>query len=668
MYIVNITNANITTVIHDEEEKLLSGKISQGINTIDSFIFTILPGNVGFNLLNEFSTLVTVYNINKRKYEFVGRVLYAETTMSEQGLISKTVTCESILAYLCDSWQMYADLQNWTVFGLLQHMIDCHNSQVEEYKQFKLGTVTAKDTNNNLYLGIQRESTWDSIRYKLIEKIGGELQIRIEDDGLYLDYLDKLGESRQTAIELSVNMKSITKEQDPTAFITRLIPLGTKLSEDTETRLSITEVNNGIKWIDDEEAIEVYGVHVGVVEWDDVTIAENLLKKGKEWLENNNKVYVKYSITALDLSLIGLSFEGFEIGNTYPVKNALMGIDDRARVIKKSIDICNVVKSSIEVGDTFKTLSDIQREQALQVKKATQEMQQVEQKIANDFIAVNKKIEDKEVVLNKQIEKTASNLEKQIIDTKTQLENEFNKIKLEVRGSLGSKASIILFVGENEYTGEINLEQIRQAFANDPTAISISSGTVTFNTGTLIVNSNYFKLDKDGYVEMTDAVLSNAYLYENTFLYFCDTKKETKREILGYTSGYVTVGNSNYPTILQGSIVCLQNANVVVADANVKNNMENLQEAYETFLDNLEPIRYQYNIETTGRYHVGYTAQAVKIALEKAGLSLLDFAGYINLEQTGKLGLAYDEFIAILHKKIKRLEQRLVVLEENIAL
>ena len=243
----------------------------------------------------------------------------------------------------------------------------------------------------------------------------------------------------------------------------------------------------------------------------------------------------------------------------------------------------------------------------------------------------------------------------------------FNEIELKVSGSLGSKASIVLTAGGNEYTGVLNLEQVRQAFANDSTAISVSSGTVTFDSGTLIVNSNYFKLDKDGYVEMTDTILSNAYLYENTFLYFCDNKKEIKKEMLGYASGYVAVGNSNYPTVLQGSIVCLQNANVVVADASEKSNIENLQEAYEIFLDNLEPIRYRYNTETTERYHVGYTAQAVKIALEKAGLSLLDFAGYINLEQTGKLGLAYDEFIAILHKKIKRLEQRIVILEEIIA-
>lgn len=363
MYIVTITNGDIETPIHGEKEKLLSGEIVKSINAIDSFTFSILPNNAGFGLINEFTTLVRVYNTKKNKYEFMGRVLYPEAEMSEDGLISKKVTCESLFGYLCDSQQEYTNTQNWTVKGLLTHLIDCHNSQVESYKRFTVGNVTAKDENNNLYLGVQRENTWDAIKSKLIDKIGGELQFRVEDGVTYIDYLDQIGEQKETKIALSLNMKSIVREKDPTAFVTRLIPLGAKLSDDTEERVGIESVNGGLKYIDDAEAIAAYGIHVGVVTWDEVTKADILLAKARKWMTENNRVQIKYSVSALDLSLLGLAMDDFELGNSHPIENSLLGIDDTARIIKQNLDVCDEVKSSIDIGDNFKTLSDIQIEQ-----------------------------------------------------------------------------------------------------------------------------------------------------------------------------------------------------------------------------------------------------------------------------------------------------------------
>lgn len=500
MYIVTIKNGNLTQTIHGYKEKLKSGKITKGINTIDSFTFSMLPDNPGFSVINEFTTHVEVYNTNKDRFDFIGRVLYAETTMDESGLITKTVTCESIFGYLCDSQQTYVDTQNWTVSGLLQHLIDCHNSQVESYKHFKLGTVTASDKNDNLYQAVQRENTWESIKTKLIDKIGGEIQFRVEEDGIYIDYLEQIGEVTETEIALSVNMKSITREQDPTAFITRLIPLGAKQKDssgnETEQRLDITSVNGGINYVEDAEAVAVYGIHVGFMEWDDVTDPGNLKNKGEAWLKENNKVQVKYSITALDLSLIGLSMDDFSVGNTHPIKNGLIAIDDMARIIKKNVDICDEVKSTIEVGDNFKSLSDIQREQTEQIKAAQQTVKNLEKTSQNQYADVLKELN----TLKKSVDDLGE-------DFTTEIQQLSDSIKLEVDGSLGSNASIILSVGKNKFSGEFDLSQIRTAFANDNTAISISAGLITFNAGTLVINSSKFTLDASGGITATDALI-----------------------------------------------------------------------------------------------------------------------------------------------------------------
>ena len=189
MYVVTIDNGGTQLELHGEVNKLLSGKVIKGVNTIDSFSFTLLPGNPGFGELRDFYSLVSVYNTARQRYEFKGRVLYTDTSMSESGLITQEVTCESYAGFLCDSQQGYRPEQNWTVKGLLQHIIDQHNRQVEDYKNVVMGEVTVTDPNDNLYVGIQRENTWDTIQKKLIEKLGGEIQLREVDGVLYLDYL-----------------------------------------------------------------------------------------------------------------------------------------------------------------------------------------------------------------------------------------------------------------------------------------------------------------------------------------------------------------------------------------------------------------------------------------------------------------------------------------------
>ena len=409
MYIVTIENNGYITEIHGKKQKLKSGNVVKGINSIDTFSFSLLPSNVGFNSLFEYQTIVRVYNTNKKRYEFQGRVLYTNPSMSDKGAIAKDVVCESFFGYLCDSKQTYVDTRNWTVLELFQHLIDTHNSQLEDCKRFVIGEVTVTDKNDNLYCGIQREDTWTTIKTKLIDVLGGEIRFRIVDDVIFIDYLTQIGSVKATPIKLGQNMKSISQEKDPSAYITRLIPLGAKhKGEDgteSEERLDITTVNDGINYIDDEQAIERYGIHVGYVEFDDVTVASNLLTKGRNWLVNNNKVKMKYSITALDLSLLGLNFDDFDTHNYHPLINPLLGIDDVARIIKKSIDVCEEMKSTIEVGENFKTLNEIQNEQSQKTNNVIEEVG----KIKNDYVT-NEKLKSSTSQLETLIQQTGESI------------------------------------------------------------------------------------------------------------------------------------------------------------------------------------------------------------------------------------------------------------------
>ena len=485
MYIVTLKNGEKTTTIHGIKEKLKSGSVVKGINTIDSFSFAILPSNVGFNAIHDLQTLVQVYNTNKNRYEFQGRVLYSSSSMAESGFIQKEVICESFLGFLCDSQQSYVVEQNWTVRGLLEHILNIHNSQVEEYKRFQIGEVTATEKNDNLFLGIQREDSWKTIQDKLIGTIGGELAFRVVDGVLYLDYLEKRGATLSTEIALSKNMKSITREDDPSAYISRLIPYGAKLKneagEDTEERLDITGVNGGVNYIESQEALETFGIRYGTVIFDDVTTASNLLSKAQQHLAENNKVQIKYTISALDLSLLGLDINDFEVCNYYPIKNSLLGIDDVARIIKKTVDVVDESKSQFDVGDNFKTLSDIQLEREKTVLETAQKIQSM----TSDFRAM----------VSNEIANTTKEFEEIVIEQNTTVMNDFEQVIFNVLQAYTETSDFESYKETVESQFQMLANQMTLKFSETSKHIEEINGSLQEQLNTV---TKYFTFDIDG--------------------------------------------------------------------------------------------------------------------------------------------------------------------------
>lgn len=356
MFIVTITNGAENTIIHsDGTDRISGGKIAKSINAVDSFSFTIYPNNAGYDFLKPLTTAVKVYDENTGKDIFIGRVLKCPDSMDERGLICRKVTCEGRLGWLYDSVQPYVEYKMVGISTVLSSFLSKHNAQVGADKRIELGQVTVTASNNYTYTA-NWDKTMNVIADKLIGKFGGEIQLRDKDGKVYLDYLENIGHGTDTTIELAVNLKTISREVDETAVITRLYPLGAKLT-DSEKRLTIGTVNGGKDYIEDSSLVAKYGIISGTQIWDDVTLASNLLSKGKEYLKSVNRAKVQYQITALDLSRINKHIEQFELGCWYRVKNSLMGIDEDLRIVGISIDLDNPEQSELTFGDKFETMT-----------------------------------------------------------------------------------------------------------------------------------------------------------------------------------------------------------------------------------------------------------------------------------------------------------------------
>ena len=394
MYDIYIINNGISKPIHiandvrkEQGLKVLNAKIMEGINTINSFSFDILPNNPRFNELFSYSTRIIVNNLHTKKEVFNGRIIKPKASMESDGEFFKTIECEDRMGYLCDTLMDYLPEQYWNIKnnsydadgniekrGVLEFVLDVHNRKQPEEKRIYIGEVNVTDEENVLFFGMQQQTNaFDSLKEKLVGNLGGELYLREGADGkLYLDYFKEIGEVKSTKIALRKNMKKLSKESDPTAFITRLYPLGNKIKKtitesdgtitevETDERITCAEANDGIPYIDDEVGIETYGIIEGYRIFDHVVYPETLLNHGKVFLATNNKVKQKHIITALDLSLIGLDIDSFEVGNYYPIENELLGVNDTLRVIKKTTDINNPETSQLEIGDKYATLTELQ--------------------------------------------------------------------------------------------------------------------------------------------------------------------------------------------------------------------------------------------------------------------------------------------------------------------
>lgn len=339
-----------------ENLKIFDAKVETELNKVGSFTFTIYQTHPQFERLKKLKSIVTVERNGKRIFR--GRILNDTSGFYNQ----KDVSCEGELAFLLDSIQRPYEFTG-TPQALFTQFINAHNSQVEEAHQFKVGNITVTDPNDYINRSdTQYLNTWDSINQKLIDTLGGYLMVRYEDDGVYIDYLAELNTLVNQTIEFGKNMIDYERVIQGEDIATAIIPLGAKLEDEngdeTDERLTIEEVNGGVDYVYDEDAVETYGWIFKTVTWDDVTVASNLLTKANQELADAVKLTSSITLNAVDISFTNENTGEFVLGAQIKVKSKPHNLDDYFIISKLSLDLLNPANDQLTLGATFKTLTE----------------------------------------------------------------------------------------------------------------------------------------------------------------------------------------------------------------------------------------------------------------------------------------------------------------------
>lgn len=345
--------------LRDEDLVLISPIVKIGENTAGSFEFSILPKHPHYEEVNELTSVITAYDGDEEI--FCGRVVEITKDLYNR----KKVICEGELAYFNDSIQRPAKYQGLTVRGYLETLVNIHNQQVKNQgidKTFKVGAVTVQDNNDYVYKYTNWESTLEVIKTDLLNTYGGYLRIRKENGVRYIDYLADYPNTNTQVIEFGSNLLDFTHDMVASDIVTAVIPLGARLEDVTEVEgldayLTIKDVNGGVDYVYSQEAVKSYGWIFKTVKWDDVHVADNLLRKGKEYLSDIQFAQITLTVSAVDLHMLHVDMERIKVLDEIRVTSSPNGLDRFFPVSEMTIYLDKPSNNKLTLGTSYSKTS-----------------------------------------------------------------------------------------------------------------------------------------------------------------------------------------------------------------------------------------------------------------------------------------------------------------------
>lgn len=367
MYTIKAGDVTIhNPLLADDKKVVQSPKMTEEVNQIGSLTFTMLPNHPYYDSIRKLSTLIYAYDDDGEIFR--GRVIDHTNDFYKQ----KSVSVESDMAFFCDSVVRPFGYTG-SVAGFVEKLVENHNAQVDDYKQFTLGQVTVTDPNDYIIRSSETpETTWQVMNDRCIDLLGGYFRTRYEGGVRYIDYLADYTDKNIQIIEFGKNLLNLEDYVDASGVATVLIPYGTKLDssdpyyqekppENAEyhgNRITIINVNDGIDYVESETGIALYGKIWTSEAWDDVTMRSNLLAKAQERVEELAMLNTTLTIGAVDLHLINVSVEKIQLYQLVRVKSIPHDIDMWLPCTKISRSLSAADDTEITLGTTRRTLTE----------------------------------------------------------------------------------------------------------------------------------------------------------------------------------------------------------------------------------------------------------------------------------------------------------------------
>lgn len=416
-------------VIYDlrlEDRIILSPKLDLEVKKNGTFSFIISNDNPCYDLIKQKKSIIKVYQIDKLENNFLQTELFRGTVYSikKDFYKRKQVECEGELSFFNYTIVRPYSYQG-NVENLFKQYVNNHNNQIDNFKKFIPRNCTVIDNNDYITRGnINYPTSKDEMEDKLIDILGGHFETGANEDGTrYIDYLQDYTRIASQNIQFGINLLDLTEVIKTDGVATRIIALGAK-KENSDVRLTVQEVNGGLDYVQDDAAVELFGVIEKIVTFDNVTDANNLLKKAKQELQNTINATVSIDLNASDLHNLNINIQAFRIGDNVRVISIPHGLDRYFLISKLHLELDKSTSCNMTLGAVFKSFTQKQVESQKKVNKSLNLNE-------NISIIVNE--------LSNNVNNVTSKMDNFIIEVPSEYVStvNFEKYKLEVNKKLG---------------------------------------------------------------------------------------------------------------------------------------------------------------------------------------------------------------------------------------
>lgn len=268
---------------------------------------------------------------------------------------------------------------------------------------------------------------------KLIGSLGGHFETGEDEQGRFIDYLANYDRIASQNIEFGINMLDLNEYIKTENIATRIIALGAK-DEKTGKRLTVASVNNGLDYVEDISAIALFGVIEKTVYFDDVTNAQNLLKKAKQELLKTINATLSIELNAADMHNLNKKIESFRIGDNVRVISRPHLLDRYFLLSKLHIVLDSPSSWSMVLGAVFKSLTQKQLENERKFNSNVQNILGTAESVRSTVLVVQKTAEDAKIVADN----TKTQVDNFLQDASYVSTSDFDSYKTEINQKIGS--------------------------------------------------------------------------------------------------------------------------------------------------------------------------------------------------------------------------------------
>lgn len=324
---------------------LISPKLKLEMGKAGSVEFSLVPEHQYYDSFHLMTTVIDVIKDGNDRL-FHGRVSEIKTETNRK----RTIYAEGSYAFFIDSIQPPLT-QTISPRALLQHFVDEHNKQVDSWKQFVVGNVTIAKADVQKAIEITSYDTTQSLMDdNLAEQYEGYLQTRYENGVNYIDFLAVPDELVNQEMALGLNITDIDDSTSADDIFTVLLPLGS-------SDLTIESVT-GSKYIEIPELIAKYGRIVAQNDFD-TDNASTLYSMALDYIERGLATPVhEINVTALDLGMLGYSYERFQVGKRVLIRSDIHGIDETYICKSAEYSLLELAATSFSLVDRIELEED----------------------------------------------------------------------------------------------------------------------------------------------------------------------------------------------------------------------------------------------------------------------------------------------------------------------